>query len=96
VAFVRTVKTASGATAVQSCKYFRDDATGGGFGEVIGDVVGFGAGVDDVVLGCDGGSGADHYNALAETVNGFYKSELIYGPARTGPWKTIEDVELAT
>jgi hypothetical protein len=35
-------------------------------------------------------------NALAETVNGYYKSELIYGPARTGPWKTIEDVELAT
>ena len=35
-------------------------------------------------------------NALAETVNGYYKAELIYGPARTGPWKTIEDVELAT
>ncbi|EIV38201.1 transposase [Mycobacteroides abscessus 3A-0122-R] len=35
-------------------------------------------------------------NAVAETVNGYYKSELIYGPARTGPWKTIEDVELAT
>jgi putative transposase len=35
-------------------------------------------------------------NALAETVNGYYKSELIYGAARTGPWKTIEDVELAT
>jgi len=35
-------------------------------------------------------------NALAETVNGYYKSELIYGPARGGPWKTIEDVELAT
>ena len=35
-------------------------------------------------------------NALAETVNGYYKSELIYGPARTGPWKTVEDVELAT
>jgi putative transposase len=35
-------------------------------------------------------------NALAETVNGYCKSELIYGPARTGPWKTIEDVELAT
>ena len=35
-------------------------------------------------------------NALAETVNGYYKSELIYGPARTRPWKTIEDVELAT
>ena len=35
-------------------------------------------------------------NALAETVNGYYKSELIYGPARTGPWKTVADVELAT
>ena len=35
-------------------------------------------------------------NALAETVNGYYKSELICGPARTGPWKTVEDVELAT
>jgi putative transposase len=23
-------------------------------------------------------------NAVAETVNGYYKSELIYGPARTG------------
>ena len=35
-------------------------------------------------------------NALAETVNGYYKAELIYGPARTGPWKTVEEVELAT
>jgi len=35
-------------------------------------------------------------NALAETVNGYYKSELIYGPARTRPWKTVQDVELAT
>jgi putative transposase len=35
-------------------------------------------------------------NALAETVNGLYKAELIRGPARTGPWKTVEDVELAT
>jgi putative transposase len=35
-------------------------------------------------------------NALSETLNGYYKSELIYGPARTGPWKTIEDVELGT
>jgi transposase InsO family protein len=23
-------------------------------------------------------------------------SRLIYGPARTGPWKTVADVELAT
>ncbi|CQD12305.1 integrase catalytic subunit [Mycobacterium europaeum] len=32
-------------------------------------------------------------NALAETVNGHYKAELIY--ARIEPWKTVEDVELA-
>ena len=43
------------------------------------------------------GTVGDSYdNALAETVNGYYKAELIYGPARTGPWKTVEDVELAT
>lgn len=35
-------------------------------------------------------------NALAETVNGYYKAELIRGPARQKPWRTIEDVELAT
>ena len=40
--------------------------------------------------------GDSYDNALAETVNGYYKTELIYGPARTGPWKTVEDVELAT
>ncbi len=43
------------------------------------------------------GTVADSYdNALAETVNGYYKAELIRGPARSGPWKTVEDVELAT
>jgi putative transposase len=43
------------------------------------------------------GTVGDSYdNALAETVNGYYKAELIRGPARQGPWKTIEDVELAT
>ena len=43
------------------------------------------------------GSVGDSYdNALAETVNGYYKAELIRGPARSGPWKTVEDVELAT
>ena len=42
------------------------------------------------------GTIADSYdNALAETVNGLYKTELIRGPAR-GPWKTVDDVELAT
>ena len=29
-------------------------------------------------------------------MNGYYKAELIRGPARTGPWKTVEEVELAT
>ncbi|MHB8565104.1 MAG: IS3 family transposase [Acidiferrobacteraceae bacterium] len=42
------------------------------------------------------GSIGDSYdNALAETVNGLYKTELIRGPGR-GPWRTVEDVELAT
>jgi putative transposase len=42
------------------------------------------------------GSIGDSYdNALAETVNGLYKTELIRGPGQ-GPWKTIEEVELAT
>src|SRR3954463_3046479 len=36
-------------------------------------------------------------NALAETVNGYYKAELIRGPAQAGrPWKPVDDVELAT
>src|SRR5215217_1122987 len=44
------------------------------------------------------GTVADSFdNALAETVNGYYKAELIRGPAREGrPWKSVEDVELAT
>lgn len=29
-------------------------------------------------------------------MNGYYKAELIRGPARSAPWKTVEDVELAT
>ena len=40
------------------------------------------------------GSRGDSYdNALAESTIGLYKSELIY---RRGPWRTIDDVELAT
>lgn len=43
------------------------------------------------------GTIADSYdNALAETVNGYYKTELIRGPTRSGPCKTVDDVELAT
>ena len=43
------------------------------------------------------GTVGDSYdNALAETVNGYYKTELVRGPAHPSPWKTIEDLELAT
>ena len=40
--------------------------------------------------------GDSYDNALAETVNGYYKAELVRGPAKSGPWKTIDDLELAT
>ena len=40
------------------------------------------------------GSKGDSYdNALAETINGLYKAELIH---KRGPWKSKEAVELAT
>ena len=40
------------------------------------------------------GSRGDSYdNALAETIIGLYKTELVY---RHGPWSRLEDVELAT
>jgi putative transposase len=40
------------------------------------------------------GSRGDSYdNALAETINGLYKAELIH---RRAPWKTKESLELAT
>ena len=42
------------------------------------------------------GSVGDSYdNALAETINGLFKTEVIRHPQR-GPWKTIDDVEYAT
>lgn len=40
------------------------------------------------------GTVGDSYdNALAEAVNGLYKTELI---RRQGPWRTVEQVEIAT
>jgi putative transposase len=40
------------------------------------------------------GSRGDSYdNALAESVNGLYKAELIH---RQGPWRSVDQVELAT
>ena len=40
-----------------------------------------------------GSTGDSYDNALAETINGLYKTELIH---RRGPWKSREAVELAT
>jgi putative transposase len=40
-----------------------------------------------------GAVGSSYDNALAETINGLYKTELIK-PRK--PWRTIEDVEVAT
>jgi putative transposase len=40
-----------------------------------------------------GSKGDSFDNALAETVNGLYKAELI---RRRGPWRGVEQVELAT
>ena len=40
------------------------------------------------------GSVGDSYdNALAETLNGLYKAELVH---RRGPWRSLEQLELAT
>lgn len=40
-----------------------------------------------------GAKGDSYDKALAETINGLYKTELIH---RRAPWKTREAVELAT
>jgi putative transposase len=40
-----------------------------------------------------GTTGDSYDNALAETINGLYKAEVIH---RLGPWKSLESVELAT
>jgi len=45
-------------------------------------------------IACSVGSVGDAYdNALAETVNGLYKTEVI---RRRGPWRNLEEVEFAT
>ena len=40
-----------------------------------------------------GSTGDSYDNALAETINGLYKAELIY---RMGPWKSIDALEWET
>ena len=39
-----------------------------------------------------GGVGDSYDNALAETINGLYKAEVIH---RRGPWRSFESVEFA-
>jgi hypothetical protein len=48
---------------------------------------------DEQAVTSVGSKGDSFDNALAETVNGLYKTELIY---RRGPWKSMEQLELAT
>ena len=40
-----------------------------------------------------GAVGSSYDNALAETINGLYKTEVI---RRLGPWRNVDQVELAT
>ena len=45
------------------------------------------------IEGSVGSIGDSYDNALAETINGLFKADLIY---RHGPWRGVEPVELAT
>jgi len=54
----------------------------------------YGERLEEAGVAASVGSRGDSYdNALAETVNGLYKAELI---RRQGPWRTADQVELAT
>ncbi len=45
------------------------------------------------IEGSVGSVGDSYDNAVAETINGLFKTEVIW---RRGPWRTVEDVALAT
>lgn len=52
--------------------------------------------VDEIGARPSIGTVADSYdNALAETTNGLYKTECVYGPDATG-WDSVDELELAT
>ena len=56
----------------------------------------YGERVDEIGARPSIGSVADAFdNALAESVNALYKTELVRGPGR-GPWRSVDDLELAT
>ena len=48
---------------------------------------------DNGVVASVGSNGDWFDNAMAESFNGLYKTELIY---RQGPWRGLDDVEYAT
>ena len=47
------------------------------------------AGIEPLV----GSVGDSYNNALAETINGLYKTELVH---RQGPWRNMQALEIAT
>jgi len=49
--------------------------------------------LDEGIVASVGSVGDSYDNALAETINGLYKAEVIWND---GPWRGFEDVELAT
>lgn len=49
--------------------------------------------IDAGIKASVGSTGDSHDNALAETMNGLYKTELIH---HRGPWKTKVALEMAT
>ena len=48
---------------------------------------------DNDIVASVGSKGDSYDNAMIESFNGLYKSELIY---RQGPWQGLDDVEFAT
>ena len=48
---------------------------------------------DAGIEGSVGSVGDSYDNALAETINGLYKTEVIHP---NGPWRNVDDVEFAT
>jgi putative transposase len=58
-----------------------------------GAVVGFSSGDEAGVEPSVGSVGDSYDNALAETINGLYKADIIH---RRGPWRSLQAVEFAT
>ena len=48
---------------------------------------------EDGVVNSVGSRGDSYDNALAESINGLYKTELV---RNKGPWRGLDDLELAT